>query len=301
MGETHIILMVLALGLAPGLFWLYYFYELDKLEPEPLHLIRNSFFYGAAVVIPAAILEQLLAFSQFFTIVIVAPIVEESLKFIAVLVTIYGHEEFDEPMDGVIYAAATALGFASLENVLYLYQAYAAADGSFPTVTLIRAVFSVPAHAAFAIMWGYALGLAKFSDRELGRKLLIVGFFLGVVFHAIFNLLAVTGPLWAFGMVVFIPVMWGMVHRKIAHAIESSPHFAPRDPYSKSALPLVDGEKGVWYENRLIVLLLLYLVFPPIGAYGLAKNRSMSPPEKWAHAVLYLIVGALFGIALGIE
>jgi hypothetical protein len=92
--------------------------------------------------------------------------------------------------------------------------------------------------------------------------------------------------------------MWGMVHRKIAHAIESSPHFAPHDPYSKSALPLVDGEKGAWHENRLIVLLLLYLVFPPIGAYGLAKNRSMSLPEKLSHAFLYLVFSALIGLGM---
>ena len=118
-------LTILALGLAPGIFWLWYFYRKDKLEPEPKHLIIKTFFLGMVSAVPAIILET--PFKGLLLTVIAAPVIEEYLKYFVVRRTIYNHAEFDEPMDGIIYAAAAALGFASAENTLYLLTASAIA------------------------------------------------------------------------------------------------------------------------------------------------------------------------------
>ena len=110
MTQWHITVGILILAFAPGLFWLAYFYSKDRLEPEPLYRVRNCFLIGMIVVVPAILVEKLTDFSLIFTLVVGAPIIEEYFKFVAVRYTIYESAEFDEPMDGIVYAAATALG-----------------------------------------------------------------------------------------------------------------------------------------------------------------------------------------------
>jgi protease PrsW len=219
------ILLVLVVSFAPGLFWLWYFYRKDKFEPEPLHLVRNCFFWGMAAVVPAVLLEWgPSVYSSFLTVVVVAPIVEELAKFCVVWVTIYKHPEFDEPMDGVVYATAVALGFASLENVGYLWIHLEEGAETFATVGALRALLSVPGHALWACIWGYALGVEKFrrsneSPRIVGKALL-----LAMLLHGAFNLVCWSGPLWAVGMLVLLPIMWKITGRRIREALELSPH-----------------------------------------------------------------------------
>lgn len=218
-------LLILTLAFAPGLFWLWYFFKRDKLEPEPLHYIRNCFFLGMAVVFPAALAEVPLALESFeASLVIGAPIIEELAKFLVVRYTVFRTAEFDEPMDGVVYAAAVALGFASLENAFYLFAEYRHGPQPFAFVTVFRALLSVPGHAIWSSMWGYALGIAKFSDEQIRKKLIAEGLALAMVMHAVFNFLCLTGPIWPIGMLILVPLMWRITSRKIEKALEASPH-----------------------------------------------------------------------------
>lgn len=219
------VLMILALAFAPGLFWLWYFFKKDRVEPEPLHRIRSCFFLGMASVIPAGFIEMpSLRLPEPIRFVIVAPLVEELVKFLVVRFAVYKTSEFDEPMDGMVYAAAVALGFASLENVYYLLTEYGKGPQSFAFVTVVRALLSVPGHALWSCMWGYALGFAKFSEPELGRSLVIEGLLLAMGMHALFNLLCLSGPIWPLGMLLIVPAMWRMTHRRIEAALRASPH-----------------------------------------------------------------------------
>lgn len=217
--------IVLSLAFAPGVFWLWYFFRLDRLEPEPLHLVRTSFLLGMAAVVPAALVEiPFSRISQLATVVFVAPLVEELCKYLVVRLSVYRNTEFDEPMDGVIYAVAAALGFASLENVFYLLSEYGKGTGPFAMVTATRALLSVPGHALWSGMWGFALGCAKFSDPQFARSLVIRGLVIAIGLHALFNLLCLSGPIWPLGMVVLVPLMWRMLHRRIEAALRASPH-----------------------------------------------------------------------------
>jgi RsiW-degrading membrane proteinase PrsW (M82 family) len=292
MNETHIIMGLLAVAFAPGLFWMWYFMRQDKIEPEPLHMIRNCFLYGMAALFVAAFVEQLFPVPMFVMAVVVAPVVEELAKFAVVYLFVYRHDEFDEPMDGVVYAAAVALGFASLENAFYVVQAYRTEAESVVTIASLRAFVSVPGHALFAGMWGYCLGIEKFSEKRSAKGLVFGGLMLGIGLHALFNLLTNLGPFWIVSMLLFVPVVWEMIGRKIDHAITLSPHGITVDPDPDELLqsPPKPGSwlQGPWYENRAIVVLLMFLVCFPAGFYGLWKNSQFSPPVKVVYVVLWV-------------
>ncbi|HON77034.1 MAG TPA: PrsW family glutamic-type intramembrane protease [Spirochaetota bacterium] len=227
---------VLALSFAPGVFWLWFFYRRDRLEPEPKSLVIKMFFLGMALVLPAIALERPFSGRTILLLVFAAPVIEEALKFAAVRLTIYRHREFDEPMDGIVYAVAVALGFASLENAYFILTSYLApqlaleysnpvwAFGMVWKLYLIRAFLTVPGHALWSALWGYALGLAKMKMVPNGRVAAAKGLALSWVLHGLFNMMLLNFPPGAVGMLVLVPVMWLLVHRRIKAAIAQSPH-----------------------------------------------------------------------------
>jgi len=281
-GQATLVLWVL--GVAPGLCWLWYFLSKD-IRPEPMGLIGWCFLAGAIAAIVAYFMEVSLRSHPFVDSVFMAPVVEECLKFLAVCFLVYWRSEFDEPMDGVVYAVAAALGFASLENVIYLFYSFRASFLELSFIVIVRAFLSVPAHALFAAIWGYGLGRAKFSDERTARGWIIKGLVTAVLFHVLFNLVAQVDFLWAAGMIILIPVMWGAVNRTIVIAALRSPHrsdktFRQRSRELRGDLLVTRVLHAKWYDNKAVTLLLLFLVFFPAGLYGLWKNRTFSRPEK---------------------
>jgi len=223
-------LELLVLAIAPALFIFLYIYRKDCYEPEPLHLVLWVFFLGALAVIPAGILE--LPFPDgLVTSSIAAPVIEETLKFLVVFVAVYRHPEFDEPMDGIVYAMAAGLGFATVENILYVLEGGVA-------VGIVRAVASVPGHVIFSCIWGFALGTAKFRPAS-GRKWIILpALSMAMLLHGIFNFSLGYWEGWGLLLilVVIVPFGWWMTCRNIrsAHADPSSACSAMK------SVPIVD-------------------------------------------------------------
>jgi len=213
--------LILIIGLAPGLFWLWYFYSRDTYEPEPLSLIARMFFLGMVAAVIAFFLENLLIsfVTAILFVALVVPVVEEVLKFSMVALFVYRDKEFDEPMDGIVYATATALGFATVENLVYVLDIQTLSS-LFITGTL-RAVLSVPGHALFAIFWGYSLGIAKFMPAGRRRTIVIVGgLVLAIGVHGIFNLMLeqeYAGL--AIALLVLLPIVWWGAEKKIRAAL----------------------------------------------------------------------------------
>ena len=149
---------LLVLAIAPAIFILWYVYRKDCYEPEPLRLVVQVFLLGGLSVIPAAVIEYPFPFG-IITSSVVAPFVEEMIKFCVVFFFVYRLPEFDEPVDGIVYAAAAGLGFAAVENIFYVLEGGIA-------VGVLRAIASVPGHMIFSCIWGFALGTAKFRPES---------------------------------------------------------------------------------------------------------------------------------------
>jgi RsiW-degrading membrane proteinase PrsW (M82 family) len=221
-GETLSLLLLLAIG--PALFWLWYFYHRDRYEPEPLAWIVMIYLLGMAVTIPVALIEGVtsLVLSEFLVAVAVAPVVEEGAKFLVVRRTVYETPEFDEPVDGIVYAAAVGLGFATLENVIYVFSALETSFVFALQTGIVRAFLSVPGHVLFSAMWGYALGRAKFLPANRRSGIIAAGLILAMVSHALFNLLLYDAIGFAILVLILMPVLWITVLRRIHESLLKS-------------------------------------------------------------------------------
>lgn len=212
--------IILPLAIAPGLFWLWYFYKRDEYEPEPLALLAKLFFLGmvAALVAGAAEMAAGRMVTGLLFFVIAVPVIEECSKFFMVLLFAYRDREFDEPMDGIVYATAAALGFATVENLDYLLSL--PPDTSVLVTGILRAVLTVPAHALFGIFWGYGLGIAKFCPAKARKGIIITSLLLGIGVHALFNfLLEASYPGFAVLLLVILPLAWWITETRIRKAL----------------------------------------------------------------------------------
>jgi RsiW-degrading membrane proteinase PrsW (M82 family) len=229
--SAPLILLIVALGLAPGLFWLFFFLRKDRLEPEPARYVIGMYFWGLLPAIAALLVQTPLSclLPWFLMPILVAPVTEELFKFFFLVwaLRLFSgfRKEFDEPMDGIVYAAAVALGFASLENIGYL--AIASLQDRLTTVFVLRALLSVPAHVLFSGMWGYALGMSRCAALKRDKKedSLLWGVILAVFFHGIFNGLAYLDTLYTSILLLLAVILfWKIAFRNIRSAILASPH-----------------------------------------------------------------------------
>jgi len=171
------ILFAFVAPFVPGLLWLWFFYTRDRYQPEPKRVVAWTFALGGLSAAPAILGEKLgesvfhlgdammravvfegtvpLGTVAALCFLIIGP-VEELCKFAAVRAFAARHRAFDEPLDGIIYASAAALGFASIENVLYIQGSESAGVGVL--LLTLRALLAVPGHVFFAVIWGWALG-----------------------------------------------------------------------------------------------------------------------------------------------
>lgn len=189
------ILQLLALALAPVAFFFTYIYLRDEYEREPLKYLLVSFLLGVATAIPVVFLGEWLEtvtgigyeqkdwISLLLYAFVVVALTEEGMKYLVLRWYIYPHKEFDEPYDGIMYGAAISLGFAAIENVLYVFQS----DDSLST-GILRMFTAVPAHAMFGVLMGYFVGKAKFLDgirRPYFER--IKGMIVAIFFHGCYD------------------------------------------------------------------------------------------------------------------
>ncbi|MFN3667114.1 MAG: PrsW family intramembrane metalloprotease, partial [Sediminibacterium sp.] len=172
-----------------------FFYARDKHEREPFGVLLVSFLWGCFSVVPAIILESILpgiipgsggsslTSIAIYTFVIIA-FSEELSKFTFLRYYSYKKRSFNEPFDGIIYAVMVGMGFATVENLLYVFGAetLGAAWGT----AGLRALTAVPAHATFAAVMGYYVGLAKFSKTH-EKRYLLQGLLLATILHGFYD------------------------------------------------------------------------------------------------------------------
>lgn len=184
------IFILLALALAPGIAIALYIFYRDRHEREPVGLLIKSFLYGIGSVVLTFAISYLvvgptgLTATTFWEYVIdaflVVALVEEFSKFVFVRWLLYPNKNFNEPFDGIVYTVMVGMGFATIENVLYVME------GGI-SVALLRMFTAVPAHATFAIIMGFFVGEAKFLQRNK-TLYLVTGILAATVAHGFYDL-----------------------------------------------------------------------------------------------------------------
>jgi RsiW-degrading membrane proteinase PrsW (M82 family) len=188
---------------APSLALLIYFYLRDRYEREPVRWLLLAYLLGMFAMLAAQHGAQSLAdavpatwqqghgtLPRLFDAFVLSGLVEEVSKWTILIAAVYHWREFDEPFDGLVYGVAIALGFASLENYLYL-----TVRGL--EIAWLRAVFAVPAHALFGGTMGFYVGRAKFPRRPRTTFFdHVAALVLPVVFHGSYNFALANGLNW---------------------------------------------------------------------------------------------------------
>ena len=196
---TELIVAGVFLALIPAIIWMGFFYIQDRLEPEPKGYILGVFLLGAimAAAVGIPLVDNFFQVSKWIytdtaaTIlgsILVVGFIQEFLKYASVRYSVYLTPEFDEATDGIIYATAAGLGYATVLNIQFVIASGGAALGS----SVIRMVVVALAQASFAGITGYFLGRARFEHKPWWW--MAAGLSLAAVGNGLFN--------WLRGLVV---------------------------------------------------------------------------------------------------
>jgi protease PrsW len=224
-------MLTLVVAAAPSAFLLTFFYLKDRYEREPLRHILLAFGLGLYAMIaaegmattaegwfPVGFLRTGGEPARLIDAFFLSGFVEELAKAVVLMAAIYHWQEFDEPLDGVVYGVAVALGFATLENFLFVTRLGIG-------VAWQRALFAVPAHALFGATMGYYAGRTKFDH---GGKLRLDGVLLlaaPTVFHGLYDYALHHGLGWKIWVLISLlsVALWVFVLRRVHRAQGRSP------------------------------------------------------------------------------
>lgn len=213
-------IILLALSILPVLFFGYQIYKKD-FDKEPTEILVKLFFSGiGSTVVTLVISGILMMFIPFmakeatelnvFELIpyafLCVALVEEFSKWIFVYKLEYNDREFNHLYDGIVYAAFVSLGFACLENILYVFE------GGVQTA-IVRAFLAIPGHLCDGIMMGYYLSMAKLAlcnnNKSLSKKNLILSLVVPTLAHGIYDYLLMAGEVTENGL--FILAFLGFV------------------------------------------------------------------------------------------
>lgn len=181
-------LVLLGIATAPCVAIGLFIYLNDKHEREPIGLLLRAYFYGVLAIGVTYVITKLLNLvitidekdltEQAVHAFLIVALVEEASKFLFVRGLLYNNVNFNEPFDGIVYSVMVGMGFATLENILYVLN-------SGFSVGIMRMFTAVPAHACFAVLMGFYLGKAKFDHKKGYYALYALG--VATLFHGVYD------------------------------------------------------------------------------------------------------------------
>lgn len=191
-------LIILFAALLPAILLWFYIWKSD-IQKEPMSKLVKAIVWGMAICFPVALVEMLVelflfdsasetltladtTMRAFFT----AAIPEESFKLLALWIVLRKNPFFDEHFDGIVYAVCVGLGFAAVENILYLFS-----SDDWVKVAISRALLAVPGHYAFAVIMGYFYSVYHFTHRS--PKIAVSVLLVPVLAHGIYDAIAMSG------------------------------------------------------------------------------------------------------------
>ncbi|AOM82785.1 glutamic-type intramembrane protease PrsW [Salisediminibacterium beveridgei] len=212
-------IIIVTASFAPAVALLMFFYLKDELEPEPVYLVIRSFFFGMLLVFPVSFLQFAIGSetdmtNTFLVSFFHVALTEEFFKWFVVVLFIFNHSAFKTRYDGIVYASAVSLGFAAVENLLYV-----SINGL--ETAIYRALFPVTVHALVGVLMGYYVGAAKFNFRFKAIYLLLA-LLIPAFFHGMYHLSLVRYSAVNYGLMPFMIVLWFTALYKIKQANQLS-------------------------------------------------------------------------------
>ena len=204
---------LLILALIPVVCFIGWIYYKDKYEREPPIKLVEYFVFGILVSILAIFIELYLSklnnfngiLSNIYTAFFVAALTEEGLKSIILIPMLLREKNFNEKLDGIIYSIFLSLGFATIENIIYLMRERI--DLLF-SLSITRGLISIPSHIMFAITMGYYISKYKF-DKYNKKKYLYFAVIIPILLHGVFDFILMIGYRWAIIVfVVYLIFLW---------------------------------------------------------------------------------------------
>ena len=240
-------LIYLAAALLPAIILLRFVYKNDTVEKEPARLLASLVAVGCVAALCAGVLEGVAesllrvvvsASSPIYTVLLaffVVATVEEGTKLFFLKRRSWNHPAFNYRFDGVVYAAYVSLGFAALENVMYVVN-YGL------SVALPRALLSIPGHLAFSIFMGIYYGRARLlenlGDRAGAKRSLRTGYCVAVFLHGFYDTCAMLGTgLSTVVFLIFVVIMFLNAYRALKRE-------------SSADIPIVPEEPDDWYGGN---------------------------------------------------
>jgi RsiW-degrading membrane proteinase PrsW (M82 family) len=174
-------LIIIAAALLPAILLWGYIWKMDR-KKEPTSFLIKATCYGVLICLPVAMVESMISgvlfgeggpttlFGTTVDAFMVAAIPEEAFKLFALHRILKNNPYFDEHFDGIVYAVCVGLGFAGLENILYLFDN---AD-DWLSVAFLRSLMAVPGHYAFAVLMGYYYSVYHFVNRSRRTRAMIL-------------------------------------------------------------------------------------------------------------------------------
>lgn len=215
-------LRLFIIAIIPAIIIMLGIYLSDRHDKEPIKLLFFTYVLGALAVIPSIVVEEILIrfnifpgiFGAFFNAFIVAGLTEEYFKRLVVLKYPYKTKYFNEKLDGIVYCVFASMGFATVENIIYVVYRYT----NNPFIGLYRGIFSVPAHGIFGITMGYYLSLARFDqDLRRKRKNMRKSLYMPLIMHGIFDFILMADvPQLTLIFVPYVVFLWWINQRKLA-------------------------------------------------------------------------------------
>lgn len=219
----------LLLAIAPTIACILWIYLKDKYEKEPLKTLAKFFCLGILVSLIGIIIESILmrlniwsGYSYYLYVAfIVAGFTEEGLKAIILIPLLLKEKNFTEKLDGIVYSVFLSLGFATVENIIYVV--FENSSIAFE-VGITRGVISIPTHIMFGITMGYYISKYKFSSNKIKRReYLLMAVLVPILLHGIFDFILMIKYRWCIAVfVIYTILLWKMNLDKLDYYINKS-------------------------------------------------------------------------------
>ncbi len=312
------LLILVGIAILPPVAFMLYIHHLDRIEPEPHGLIIKAMVLGAAAVIPAALVELLLSMIPVFaaggivgaaikSFIVIAPI-EETVKLGVVLLFIWKNVNFNEENDGIVYTGAAAIGFALLENIMYVLQS------GFGT-GIMRAVTSIPLHTFTGVLMGYFVGIAKFApDAGKRNRTIRKGFIIAYLIHAVYDTLVLSATAAALLIIPLVIALFvfGGIYLKKGAAISQrrwngtapagdTPAPAPSATYAAAPAPRGSGTYKAVIARILFALCTGFWALLVIGMMEGPGDAQAGIPELIAGGIILTVIPSVVAIILEVS